>query len=287
MLMTLQADQVANVDQANAWDGDEGAHWSAHADQYDLGITAHQEHLLRAAALTPTDDVIDIGCGNGASTLGAASTVVEGSVLGVDLSSSMLRVAADRARRAGLDNVEFLQADAQVHLFAPEAADVVISRFGAMFFADLVAAYTNLAAALRPGGRLAVLAWQAMAANEWQLAIRDALAAGRDLPLPPPGTPGTPFGLADAERDHEILTEAGFENVSVDPVLLPIVLGSDVDATYAFVSTTGIAKGLLADLDDEARAAALATLRATIEAHATPDGVRLDSAAWLITATKG
>jgi SAM-dependent methyltransferase len=284
--MTLSADRVANVDQANAWDGHEGAHWAAHADQYDLGIAVHQDHLFRAAALTPTDHVIDIGCGNGASSLAAAETVVEGSVLGVDLSSPMLDVAAERARRAGLDNIEFLQADAQVHPFEPEATDVVISRFGAMFFADLVAAYANLAGALRPGGRLAVLAWQAMAANEWQLAIRDALAAGRDLPLPPPGTPGTPFGLADAERDHEILTEAGFVDVSVVPVSLPIVLGEDLDATYAFVSTTGIAKGLLEGLDNGIRAEALRSLRTTLEDHATADGVRFASAAWLITASK-
>ena len=129
-------------------------------------------------------------------------------MLGVDLSSRMLDDARRRSAHEGLTNVEFLRADAQVHPFEPGAYDLAISVFGAMFFADPVAAFANIGRSLRPGGRIAFLAWQRFEDNEWLTAIFDALAAGRDLPTPQPGSPG-PFGLADPDAVTTILRDAG------------------------------------------------------------------------------
>src|SRR4029453_5800543 len=106
-----------------------------------------------------------------------------------DLSGRMIERARARSAAEGLGNVEFEQADAQVHPLPNRAFAVVITRTGAMFFSDPVAAFRNLAAATKPGGRLTLLAWQALEANEWIVAIRTALADGRDLPAPPPDAP--------------------------------------------------------------------------------------------------
>ena len=89
-----------------------------------------------------------------------------------------------------MTNASFEQVDAQIHPFPPESFDVAISRTGAMFFGDLTAAFTNIGRALVPGGRLVLVAWQPLAANEWIREISGALAAGRDLPAPPPDAPG-------------------------------------------------------------------------------------------------
>src|SRR5688572_332349 len=109
----------SNQQQWQAWDGDEGSYWAANADHYERSLDAYHEAFFAAAAITPTDRVLDIGCGTGQTTRHAASRVVDGSALGVDLSRAMVEVARARAAAAGLNNVSFLQADAQIHQFEP------------------------------------------------------------------------------------------------------------------------------------------------------------------------
>jgi SAM-dependent methyltransferase len=278
--------EIVNIDQADAWDGPEGEHWARHHERFDDTISPHHAVLIDAAAFAPGERVLDIGCGNGLTSRDAARAVgPSGSVLGVDLSGPMLAVAERLAKEEGLDNVRFEQADAQVHPFDPGAYDLVVSRFGVMFFLDPVAAFTNIASALRPGGRAAFLVWQSIAANEWVSAMRDALAVGRDLPVPPPGAP-SPFSLADTDFARRILTDAGFIDITFAESTPPWRLGSDGDDAYSFVTGLHVIKMMLEDLDDELRARALDNLRATAAAHETPDGVIFGSAAWLVTATK-
>jgi len=278
------AHEIVNADQAAAWDGPEGEHWAAHHARFDATIQPYHRHLMPAAAIAPGERILDIGCGNGLTSRDAARAAGPGgSVLGVDLSGPMLTRAEQLAKEEGLDNVRFEQADAQVHHFEAGAYDLAMSRFGVMFFLDPVAAFTNIASALRSGGRLALLVWQSIAANEWVSAMRDALAVGRDLPVPPPGAPG-PFSLADTDYARRVLTEAGFTDVAFSGCAHPFYVGDDVDDAYTFVTGLQVILFLVKDLDDATRARALDNLRATLAAHKTADGVTFDSAAWIVTA---
>ncbi|SHK87597.1 Ubiquinone/menaquinone biosynthesis C-methylase UbiE [Pseudonocardia thermophila] len=283
--MTDVALQVApaNEGQLAAWDGPEGAYWAAHADRYDKAVAAYHGPLLDAAAIGAAEHVLDIGCGTGQTTRDAARTATGGAALGVDLSSRMLEVARARAAADGQVNAAFEQADAQVHPFVPGSFDVAVSRTGAMFFADPVAAFTNVAGALRPGGRLALLTWQPLEANEWLPAFAGALAAGRELPVPPPGAPG-PFALAEPDRVRSVLTAAGFAQITLDPLVAEMWFGEDGDDAARFV--LGQLAWMLDGVDDETRARAEAALRSTTAAHETADGVRFGSAAWLIRAVR-
>ena len=276
---------IANVEMARAWDGEEGERWTLHAERYEAAGARHWRRFLDEGFISTTDAVLDIGCGTGGSTRDAARIAASGSALGVDLSSRMLERACEISAAEGLTNVAFLQADAQVHPFEPGTFDLAISSFGAMFFGDPVAAFSNIARALRPGGRLAVMAWREFARNEWLTALRGALAVGRTLPEPPAGVPG-PFGLADADRDREILTAAGFEEVVLRDLEEPVVFGPDADDAFAFVRTMGIVHGLTADLDEDAKARALDEVHEVLAAHQTGDGVLLGTSAWLITARR-
>jgi SAM-dependent methyltransferase len=274
---------MPNESMTAAWDGDEGEHWAANADRYDESVRTHHTRLFEAAAIDAGDAVLDIGCGTGRTTRDAARAASSGRALGVDLSGPMLSVARERGRAEGVTNAEFVHADAQVHGFEPGEFDVVISRFGAMFFDDHAAAFTNVARAQRQGGRLAMLAWQELAANEWLSTIRSTLAMGRELPAPPAGAPG-PFGLADASYAAHVLDAAGYTDVDLTPVTEPLRVGGDGADAYAFVSTIGPVKGMLEGLGPDEQREALDTLRATLDAHHSGDGVALGSAAWLITA---
>ncbi|SFN80674.1 Methyltransferase domain-containing protein [Geodermatophilus obscurus] len=270
-----------NAAQLGAWDGAQGAYWAAQADHFDRAVARYDEPFLAAADLHPGDRVLDVGCGTGRTTRDAAR--VTGSALGVDLSSAMLEVARQRAAAEGLTGVRFEQADAQVAAFPPAGFDVAVSRTGAMFFADPVAALANVGRALVPGGRLVLLVWQALEANEWMTEILGALAAGRPLPAPPPGAPG-PFSLADPGRIHEVLTASGHRQVEIEGLVEPEWWGADVDDALRFV--LGFAGWLLDGLDDAARGRALADLRRRLADHVTPDGVEFGSAAWLVTARR-
>lgn len=274
---------AANVEQLRAWDGEEGAYWAAHAAYFDRSVGAHHRALLSAAAIARTERVLDIGCGTGQTTRDAARNATDGAVLGVDLSAAMLDVAQRQATAEGVANATFLQADAQIHRFERAAFDIAISRTGAMFFADPVAAFANIARALAPGGRLSLVAWQGLAGNEWLREITGALAVGRERPNPPPDAPG-PFSLADRDRVRTLLNAAGFENIALDGFEAPMWFGADAADGHRFI--LGLMGWMLEGLDDAGRAQALENLEHTMAMHATDDGVLFDSAAWIVTATR-
>lgn len=138
------------------WESSEGEHWATNAERYTRMLGGFGNIVTAAASYRPGERVLDVGCGNGDLTLAAARAIDgSGSVHGVDLSPAMLAVAAGRAAEEGLDNVSFEAADAST--FQPEAAgfDVVVSRFGVMFFDDPTAALAHIRSLMAPGGRLA------------------------------------------------------------------------------------------------------------------------------------
>ncbi len=269
--------------QLRAWDGDEGEYWADNAEYFDRSVAAYHERLLAVAAIGERDRVLDVGCGTGQTTRDAARAASAGSALGVDLSSRMLDYARRRAAEEGVTNVTFAQADAQIHPFEPGAYDVAISRTAAMFFGDHAAAFANIGRALRPGGRLVLVTWQPLAGNEWIREISGALAAGRDLPTPPPDAPArsrSPIRTASGPCSPS----AGFADVELEGTTAGMWFGNDADDAHRFV--LGLMGWMLDGLDDAGRARAIDALHATMAAHETPDGVLFDSAAWTIQATR-
>jgi SAM-dependent methyltransferase len=273
----------SNLTQLAHWDGAGGGFWAEYADAFDAGIAGYQDRFVRATAITPTSQVLDVGCGNGRTTRDVARAAPDGAALGVDLSAEMLEVARRRARADGLGNVTFEQADAQVHAFPAQYFDVVVSRHGAMFFGDPVAAFTNLGRALRPGGRLVLLTWQPFEQQEWLRSFLTILSAGGPVPVPPSDAP-SPFALSDPDRVRGLLSAAGFTDVTLDGLSAPMNHGPDLDAAVRFVA--GQRAGMLEELDDDRRRDALAALREDLAAHRGEEGIVYDSATWLIRARK-
>jgi SAM-dependent methyltransferase len=277
---------IVNVEQAAAWDGPSGDAWVAREEFQNAALAAHTEAMLAAADVQPTDHVLDVGCGTGDTTRQAARLATDGDALGVDLSTGMLARGRERAAEERLTNVTFEQADAQVEPFADARFDVVISRFGVMFFSDPVAAFANLARATRPGGRLALVVWQPFAGNEWVEAPRAALAVGRDLPPIPEDVPG-PFGLADPDRVRRILADAGWSAVELGDVRVPYDYGVEPATAAQHASEIGVFREILEGLDDARTAQAMDALTATMTEHVTSEGrIALDSKVWVISAVR-
>jgi SAM-dependent methyltransferase len=252
-------------------------------DFYDVELRAHHEHLRAAYGIAPGDVVLDIGCGTGLTTREAARAAAPGRAVGVDVSERMLARARELAAAEGLHNVRFELGDAQVHRFDPAAFDVAISRFGTMFFSDPLAAFANVAAALRPGARLVLLVWQRYEDNAWLQEIDAAL--GDAAPAPEPHA--DPFSLGDADATARILEAAGFDDVRFEDVRAPMLYGHDLDAAVEFIRGFQGVSSALATMGGGEAARTLDRVRATLEARYDEErGVVLDSRSWLVTARR-
>jgi SAM-dependent methyltransferase len=271
---------AANEAQRTAWNGEGGLNWVADADGRDLVLAPVGEVLLAKAALQPGEDVLDVGCGCGATALAAAELVAPGTVTGADLSAPMLDVARQRA--GGTPGVTFLEADVQTDPFEPRF-DVVVSRFGTMFFDDQVAAFTSIRGALRPGGRLCIATWQPIAANDWLAVPGAVLVAHGAVPTTDDTGPGM-FGQADPDQVHAELGAAGWQQVDVEPVTVPLRLGDDAAAATGYLAHTGIARRALDTIPEAGHAAVLAEVESVLRPYEGADGVHLDGGIYLITA---
>jgi SAM-dependent methyltransferase len=192
-------------------------------------------------------------------------------------------MARTRTAAQQLTNVTYVHADAQIHPFAEASFDVAISMTGGMFFADQRAAFANIARALRPNGRLAMVSWQGAELNEWFMAFVDALTLGAGLAPPPPGAP-SPFLHADPARTEPILTDAGFAGLRAESLELPMYFGATADEAYAVLSK--MLAWMTGDATPAERTESLERLRSTLTAHQTPAGVAYQSRAWLYTARR-
>jgi ubiquinone/menaquinone biosynthesis C-methylase UbiE len=291
--LSTEETRMTNDDQRAAWNGASGANWVDQQERYDRTLEPWAVLLADTAAVTPGERVLDVGCGCGATTLDAARrTGAAGAALGVDLSAPMIAVALRRAEAEGLVGASFRVGDAQTADLGVEAHDVVVSRFGVMFFDDPVAAFANLRKAVRPGGRLAFAVWAALPDQEW---ITVAMAAA--LTHLPPAEPAGPaaaedapglFSLARPERTIDLLTQAGWDDVAVDRQQRQVLFGGGgtVDDAVAFLAKTGPARALLDGVDEATVARTLDAVREAFAAYHTPDGVVLGGTAWMVTSRR-
>ncbi|MBJ7409090.1 MAG: methyltransferase domain-containing protein [Phenylobacterium sp.] len=269
----------ANAQQVAYWNESAGPTWAELQAPLDRQLAPLGRRAMSELDLGPGRRVLDIGCGAGETTLSLAQTGAE--AVGVDISRPLLEIA--RRRSKGRTDVTFLEADAQTHPFPPGAFDAVFSRFGVMFFADPAAAFANIRQALKPGGRLAFVCWRTPAENPiMSLPMQAALAHVDAPPAPPePGAPG-PFAFADPERVRAILAAAGFKDVTVTPHDEAIGPG-DLETTLALALRVGPLGALLRE-NPEKRDAVIASVRAALAPYDGPDGVKLGSATWIVTA---
>lgn len=273
-----------NTAQIDYWNGPAGQKWVRDADRLDVMLAPFAEAVIAGLALQPGSTVLDIGCGAGALALGISASAINVTVTGVDISEPLVNLARRRAAAVGAA-AEFIVADASV--WRPKTPmDVAVSRFGVMFFADPVAAFTNIRAALRKDGRLSFACWRPLVENEWAFAPLQAglplLAAPPEMP--PPGAPG-PFAFGDADHVRGILSESGWSDITITPwngrISLP---GSSAAETADFMLEIGPLSRAIAEQGVD-----LAPIRAAIEAHirglAGPDGrTQLKAAAWIVGA---
>lgn len=282
---------MGNEEQREFWD-ERASDWiAAQADFESVGAW-FGEQALGQLSVVPGEHVVDVGCGTGETTVALARAAgAAGRVVGVDISAAMVAEARRRAARLGDVDVAFVVADAEE---APvtEGADAVFSRFGVMFFSDPRRAFSNLAASMRVGGRLAVVVWQEVLANEWLLlpGIAALSATGSLPPMPAEDEPG-PFSLADRDKLLELLVSGGFSDAEVLPLQHEVVVDRDgVDNFVRRSMAMGAAREAVRAAGDDAAVAqriADQLRRDLLERIGDGASTGLAAAAWLATGTRG
>jgi ubiquinone/menaquinone biosynthesis C-methylase UbiE len=269
------------AEQAAYWNGPGGKMWLGAYDRIQRGIEGFSEIVLRAANARAGERVLDVGCGTGGTTAELARAVgPEGSALGVDISETL--VGAARAKK--LPNATFEVGDAATWPFEARSFDLVFSRFGVMFFADPVLAFRNLRRAIKPDGRLVFLCWRTPQENPWAaVPMRAAQPFLPPMERPGPEDPGQ-YSFGDRARVERILRDADFGEAEMQTVDLMLNQGKDIPDVLERVGDFGPLARVFKDVAPEQVAKAKQAIGEALKPYATPEGVKLAGACWLVRA---
>ena len=273
---------AVNAEQAEDWNGPSGRHFVEQRERWERMPGRLTARLLAGAQIQDGENVLDIGCGCGDTTILAARASRSGHAVGADLSRIQVAEARRLAAAAGVTNARFEVADAQVHAFQAGVFDVVLSTFGVMFFDDPAAAFGNLRKALRRGGRLAFLCWRSRDENPFftfGFAEAAAVLGLREMP-----GPDAAFSLADTGRAGALLSGAGFGGTEFAKADEPMLIGRDINDVLEYERTFPSARQVLTGLSPAQAGELTRQVRDRLVAYASPGGVTMPSAAWLVTA---
>jgi SAM-dependent methyltransferase len=273
---------AVNAEQSEDWNGASGREFIEQRERHERMLGRLTARLLAAAHIRDGESVLDIGCGCGGVTILAARATRSGYALGADFSRIQVAEARRLAACAGVANARFEVADAQVHPFGAGAFDVVLSSFGVMFFDDPAAAFANLRKALRRGGRLAFVCWRTRDENPFfttGFAEAAAVLGLREMP-----GPSAAFSLAGTGRVSALLSGAGFGGIEFAKADEPMLVGRDVDDALEYERASPTATEILTGLSAAQAAELTKQVRDRLVAYASPDGVTMPGAAWLVTA---
>ncbi|MGE4481356.1 class I SAM-dependent methyltransferase [Acidocella sp.] len=279
---------MANDKQKTYWSEIAAPKWLRLGGAMEARLAPVSDAVIAQAAPRAGERVLDIGCGAGFTSLEAARAVgPQGRVLGVDIAAPMIEAARKRAEEAGARTVSFMTGDAQTDLFTPPA-NVLISRFGVMFFDNPVAAFANLRDSAAPGGRMVFAAWAPLKDNpHWAmpLAVVERLTGPG---APRPAHASGPLAFDDADYVLSILHESGWKNPNVQATRVNL-RGKSLDDEARVACFMGPAGALLDEkkASDAVRAEAFATIRAALPEISSPapdGGVSLPATIHLLMA---
>jgi ubiquinone/menaquinone biosynthesis C-methylase UbiE len=274
--------QPANADQIAMWNGCAGRGWVEAQESLDRLFAPFEDLLVEAVAKSKAQRVLDIGCGTGSTTLAIARQLgPKGTAVGLDISEPMIALAQ---RRAALEAAppRFLCADVQTYAFEPASFDMIVSRFGTMFFDDSVHAFANLRRAASKAAHLHTIVWRSPADNPFMIAAEKAAAPF--LPQMPARSPDAPgqFAFADKNRVYSILEKSGWSEIAIEPLDVACTLPERELKDY--ITRLGPLGRMLPKFEEPARSRIVAAVRAAFEPFVHGAEVRFTAACWTVRA---
>ena len=270
------------MEQEKLWNSVAGRAWVEAQEVLDQLFKPFERLLVEAVSAASVSRVLDVGCGTGSTTLAVARLLgAKGRCTGIDISDPMIAAARARAEREGAP-ANFIRANAQTHAFEPASFDMIISRFGVMFFDDSVRAFANLRRAARGDAGLRFIAWRSAVENPFMTtAERAAAPLLPNLPVRRPDAPGQ-FAFAEERRVRRILEESGWAGIDIRPIDVACTLPEK--ELVRNVSRLGPLGRVLHETDERTRKEVLAAVRAAFDPYVHGAEVRFTAACWMASA---
>jgi ubiquinone/menaquinone biosynthesis C-methylase UbiE len=273
---------IPNQEMAALWNGASGRAWVDEQPLLDQTYEPIEALLVEAVAASGARRVLDIGCGSGATSLAVARRLgPRARVTGVDISEPLVAVAQERAAKSAL-TARFIRADAQTHVFEPASFDMLISRFGVMFFDDPLAAFANLHRAATPAGEMRLVVFRSTAENPFMTTAERA--AGPLLNKLAPRQPNAPgqFAFADRDRVRKLLQDSGWSQIEFAP--LDVQCAFPAADLERYLTRFGPLGQALRDADDSTRERVIRAVRTAFEPYVEGAQVKFIAACWMICA---
>lgn len=278
----MAATQLQDEDQAKRWNGSAGCAWVEAQQMLDRTLQPFEDLLVAEVSASGAQHVLDVGCGTGSTSRAIARLVGEqGTSVGIDISEQMTDAARMLAEREH-SPATFICADAQQHPFGSQKFDLILSRFGVMFFKDSVQAFVNLRSAAAGGCNLRCIVWRSPDENPFMTAAERAAAPL--LPNLQPRRPDAPgqFGFADDARVRSILRASGWAEIDIRPLDVTCTLPEKELIRYGTrFGPVGIA---LQEADAPTRAQVATAVRAAFDPYVHGPEVRFTASCWMIAA---
>jgi ubiquinone/menaquinone biosynthesis C-methylase UbiE len=258
------------------------ASWDAHADEIDERATPVTEQMLELAELEAGQRVLELASGPGGAGLLAAPRVgASGEVLISDIVPAMVDSARRRAAARGYTNVNTAVLDLENIAQGDASVDVVLCREGLMFALDPARGAREMHRVLRPNGRAVVAVWASPQENPWLGVLLKAIRDITGIVLPPPGMPG-PFALSDRPGLEGLFSGAGFSDLILRPVAVPL-LATSFEAWWSrMLSVAGPVVGVVNGLDESTRKQLMDRLRLALSRYETGGGLRVPGLALVL-----
>ena len=278
-----------NKNQKDFWSGKGGDIWVERQNVMDTMLSPLGEAALNKLNFNEDENVLDIGCGCGHTTLNIAKRIgPSGKVTGLDISEPMLKRAKESAVEMSITNTSFKCIDVQTEDLGDQIYSAAFSRFGVMFFEDSIAAFKNINKSLISGGYLSFVCWQSPAVNPWQSLFIQEVKKFIDLPSPPPRSPG-PFAFMESEYVSSILEESKFQDITIEGHEAEVNMFSGrslSDSVKDYISINPVVTEMLKESSKNQIAEIVNSGIETFSPYYSEKGLIFPSATWLVTARK-
>jgi len=275
--------------QEQYWSEEGGDIWLHNLQNFESMIAPVGQFLIGDSLENIHKKVIDVGCGGGATTFMIAEAIgADGSIIGIDISRALINNCLDRAKNQAVGNIQFICGDA-ASIELPRAwADLIISRFGVMFFKDPESAFSHIGQSLRPSGKLSFSCWGPLSENPWMNILLTILGKHTQLPEAEPRSPG-PFAYSDRDYIWSILTSAGYKSIELKVWSGDLLIGtpgmSPKDAAQFLFSSSSLVRRIKNKIADREERIFDEFVR-ELEAYVKNDGVWMPAKSWIVSATR-
>ena len=278
-----------NKNQKDFWSGKGGDIWVERQNVMDTMLSPLGEAALNKLNFNEDENVLDIGCGCGHTTLNIAKRIgSSGNVTGLDISEPMLKRAKESAVEKSITNTSFKCIDVQTEDLGDQIYSAAFSRFGVMFFEDSVDAFKNIHKSLISGSSLSFVCWQSPAVNPWQSLFIQEVKKFIDLPSPPPRSPG-PFAFMESEYVSSILEESKFQDITIEghEVEVNMFSGRSLsESVKDYISINPVVTEMLKDSSENQITEITNSAIEAFSPYYSDKGLIFPSATWLVTAKK-